>query len=69
MAGANDRALRAALQGRWVAVTGQVQFHTRERNGQKEEVTVIYVQPDPEHDRPLSRLVQPTDPPADPFLT
>jgi hypothetical protein len=44
------------LQGKWVEVRGQVQFRTRQRNGQPEAVAVIFVRPG--KDRKLSELVR-----------
>jgi hypothetical protein len=56
----------AQYVGRWVEVTGQVQFRTREKNGREEWVTVIVVKPDEDH--PLSRLIVPTPPDTRPFV-
>jgi hypothetical protein len=54
-----------AYQGKWVEVTGQVQFRDRVRNGQKEPVTVLLVRPDKDH--PLEKLVEPTNPDNSPL--
>jgi hypothetical protein len=56
----------AQYAGRWVEVTGQVQFRSREKNGREEWVTVIMVRPDKDH--PLSSLIVPTPPDARPFV-
>jgi hypothetical protein len=56
------------MQGRWVEVTGQVQFRTRERNGREEWVTVIYVKPDPGQGKALTDLVKTIPPDPQPFL-
>ena len=46
----------AALQGKWVEVTGQVQFRAKERNGQQETVAVIFIRPDKDH--PFDKVVR-----------
>jgi hypothetical protein len=56
----------AAYQGKWVEVTGQVQFRTRKVGGREEWVTVVFVHPDEKH--PLSSLVAPTEPDRSPFI-
>jgi hypothetical protein len=56
----------AAYQGKWVEVTGQVQFRTRKLAGREEWVTVVMVRPDETH--PLSQLVEPTEPDRSPFI-
>lgn len=56
------------MQGHWVEVTGQVQFRKRERNGQEEWVTVIYVKPDPEKGKTLDDLVKIIPPDPNPYL-
>jgi hypothetical protein len=56
----------ASYQGKWVEVTGQVQFRTRKLGGREEWVTVVMVRPDDEH--PLNSLVVPTDPDRSPFI-
>jgi hypothetical protein len=61
-----DHVNTSQYQGRWVEVTGQVQFRTRERNGREEWVTVIMVRPDKDH--PLSELIALTPPDARPFI-
>jgi hypothetical protein len=56
----------AAYQGKWVEVTGQVQFRTRKLGGREEWVTVVVVRPDEKH--PLSKLIEPTEPDRSPFI-
>jgi hypothetical protein len=56
----------AEYAGKWVEVTGQVQFRAREKNGRQEWVTVILVKPDEDH--PLSRLIVETQPDNRPFI-
>jgi hypothetical protein len=56
----------AQYQGKWVEVTGQVQFRTRQKNDREEWVTVIMVHPDKEH--PLADLIVPTPPDNRPFI-
>jgi hypothetical protein len=58
-----------AVQGKWVEVKGQVQFRSRQRNGQEEFVSVIYVRPDKDH--ALSELIRvlPKNEEPSPFLT
>ena len=51
-----DKINPATYQGKWVEVTGQVQFQTREHNGNEEWVTVILLRPDKEH--PLGDLIR-----------
>lgn len=45
----------ASYQGKWVEVTGQVQFRTRTRNGQEDWTTVVLIRPDKDH--PLKELI------------
>jgi hypothetical protein len=56
----------AQYVGRWVEVTGQVQFRTREKNGKEEWLTVIVVKPDQDH--ALADLIVPTPPDTRPFI-
>ncbi len=57
--------LFASYQGKWIEVTGQVQFRTRTRNGHEEWATVIVVRPDKDH--PLDSLIVPTEPDNSPL--
>ncbi|HJT77315.1 MAG TPA: hypothetical protein VJ739_08965 [Gemmataceae bacterium] len=54
----------ASYQGKWVEVTGQVQFRTQTRHGQQEPVTVVLIRPDEDHPlKDLIALVQPDNSP------
>jgi hypothetical protein len=56
----------AAYQGKWVEVTGQVQFRTRKVAGREEWVTVVMVRPDKKY--PLNSLIVQTEPDRSPFI-
>jgi hypothetical protein len=61
-----ERQLNAAhLQGKWVEVTGQVQFRER-RDRPGEWVTLLLVQPT--KDKPLSQKIEQVPPDSNPYL-
>jgi hypothetical protein len=59
-----ERLQTAEMQGKWVLVTGQIQF--LKRSDRDEYVTVIFVRPTKEH--PLSELVKVVPPDNNPYI-